>query len=627
MIVRTVRLTVAQALVRFLASQYSERDAARQRLIPGCFGIFGHGNVAGVAQALLQAHDTREADLRYYMARNEQAMVHASVGFARMRNRLQAFACTASIGPGSTNMVTGAALATINRIPVLLLPSDFFATRTANPVLQELEDPRSYDVSANDAFRPVSRFWDRINRPEQLPSALLAAMRVLTDPAETGAVTLALPQDVQAEAHDWPVELFRERVWHVPRPVPEPAALARAVEVLRAARRPLIVAGGGVIYSEASDALRRLAEATGIPVADTQAGKGALAWDHPCAVGGVGATGTPAANALAREADVVLGVGTRYSDFTTASRTVFADPGVRFVNLNVAAFDAGKHAGVPLVADARAGLDALAGEMNGYRVSESCSARARELTARWRQVTDRAYHLGHQPLPAQTEILGALNEFMGERDVVVQAAGSMPGDLQMLWRARDPKQYHVEYGYSCMGYEIAGGLGAKLADPGREVFVLVGDGSYLMMAQEIVTAVAERIKLTIVLVDNRGFASIGSLSESLGSQRFGTSYRYRNPDTGLLDGEVLPVDLAANAASLGADVLRARTVAEFRAALDRAKSSGRTTVVCIETDPLAPVPSSEAWWDVPVAEVSALASTQKAREAYEEAKRGQRLYL
>ncbi|HEX7163124.1 MAG TPA: 3D-(3,5/4)-trihydroxycyclohexane-1,2-dione acylhydrolase (decyclizing) [Trebonia sp.] len=622
-----MRLTVAQALVRFLASQYSERDGVRQRLIPGCFGIFGHGNVAGVAQALLQAHATGEADLRYYMARNEQAMVHASVGFARMRNRLQAFACTASIGPGSTNMVTGAALATVNRIPVLLLPSDFFATRAANPVLQELEDPRSYDVSVNDAFKPVSRFWDRINRPEQLPAALLAAMRVLTDPAETGAVTLALPQDVQAEAYDWPRELFRERVWHVPRPVPEPAALARAVAVLRTARRPLAVAGGGVIYSDASDALRRFAEATGIPVADTQAGKGALAWDHPGAVGGVGATGTPAANALAREADVVLGVGTRYSDFTTASRTVFADPGVRFVNLNVAGFDAGKHAGVPLVADARAGLDALTSELAGYRVSEGYRERVRDLTARWRQAADRAYHLGHQPLPSQTEILGALNEFMGERDVVVQAAGSMPGDLQLLWRARDPKQYHVEYGYSCMGYEIAGGLGAKLADPSREVFVLVGDGSYLMMAQEIVTSVAERIKLTIVLVDNRGFASIGSLSESLGSQRFGTSYRYRNPETGLLDGDVLPVDLAANAASLGADVLRARTVAEFRDALARAKSADRTTVVCVETDPLAPVPSSQAWWDVPVAEVSALTSTQKAREAYDEAKRAQRPYL
>jgi 3D-(3,5/4)-trihydroxycyclohexane-1,2-dione acylhydrolase (decyclizing) len=625
--VRTVRLTVAQALVRFLASQRSERDGVQHRLIEGCFGIFGHGNVAGVGQALLQAAETHDADLKYYMARNEQAMVHASVGFARMRNRLATFACTASIGPGSTNMVTGAALATVNRIPVLLLPSDFFATRAASPLLQELEDPRSYDVSVNDAFKPVSRYWDRINRPEQLPSALLAAMRVLTDPAETGAVTLALPQDVQAEAHDWPEDLFSERTWRIPRPVPEPAALAGAAEVLKTARHPLIVAGGGVIYSEAGHALRQFAEATGIPVSDTQAGKGALAWDHPCAVGGVGATGSPVANALAREADVVLGIGTRYSDFTTASRTAFAYPGVKFVNLNVANFDAAKHAGTALTADARAGLEQLTRALAGYHVDEAYTARFREHNAAWQRTVDHAYHLGHQPLPAQTEVLGTLNEFMDERDVVVQAAGSMPGDLQMLWRARDPKQYHVEYGYSCMGYEIAGGLGAKLADPEREVFVLVGDGSYLMMATEIVTAVAEHVKLNIVLVDNRGFASIGALSESLGSQRFGTSYRYRNPDTGLLDGGVLPVDLAANAASLGADVLRAGSVTELRQALERARSSDRTTVVYVQTDPLAPVPSSESWWDVPVAEVSALDSTQKARAAYEAAKRNQRLYL
>jgi len=625
--VATVRLTVAQALVRFLAAQHSERDGQVQRLIPGCFGIFGHGNVAGVGQALLEAHVTGSADLPYYLARNEQAMVHAAVGFARMRNRLQALACTASIGPGSTNMVTGAALATINRIPVLLLPSDYFATRAASPLLQELEDPRSFDVSVNDAFKPVSRYWDRINRPEQLPSALLAAMRVLTDPAEAGAVTLALPQDVQAEAHDWPEELFAERVWHVARPMPEPAALHRAAAVLKSARRPLIVAGGGVIYAEASPALRELAEATGIPVADTQAGKGALAWDHPLSVGGVGATGSPAANALAADADVVLGVGTRYSDFTTASRTVFADPQVRFVNLNVTGFDAGKHAATALVADARAGLEALKGALDGYRTGEAYQTRARELSAAWQQEVDRAYHLGHQPKPGQTEVIGALNEFAGDRDVVVQAAGSMPGDLQRLWRARDPKAYHVEYGYSCMGYEIAGGLGAKLADPSREVFVLVGDGSYLMMAQEIVTAIAERIKLVIVIVQNHGFASIGSLSESVGSQRFGTAYRYRNPQTGLLDGDLLPVDLAANAASLGADVLRARTVPELRDCLKRARAAPVTTVVHIETDPLAPAPSSGAWWDVPVAQTAALDSTRQAHAAYQAAKGGQRPYL
>jgi 3D-(3,5/4)-trihydroxycyclohexane-1,2-dione acylhydrolase (decyclizing) len=633
--VSTVRLTVAQALVRFLASQRSERDGVERRLIPGCFGIFGHGNVAGVGQALLEAHLAGPAGeaagdhpgLRYYLARNEQAMVHAAAGFARMANRLQTLACTASVGPGSTNMVTGAALATVNRLPVLLLPSDFFATRAAGPVLQQLEDPRSCDVSVNDAFKPVSRFWDRINRPEQLPSALLAAMRVLTDPAAAGAVTLALPQDVQAEAHDWPQELFRPRVWHVPRPAPDPAALARAAAALRSARRPLIVAGGGVIYSEAAQALRRFAEMTGIPVAETQAGKGSLPWDHPCAAGGAGATGSPAANALARDADVVLGIGTRYSDFTTASRTAFQDPDVRFINLNVAASDAAKHSALSLTGDARAGLEALIAEMNGYSVDTAYRARTRQLAEDWRTETDRWYHLGHQPLPAQTEIIGALNEFAGDRDVVVQAAGSMPGQLQMLWRAREQKQYHVEYGYSCMGYEIAGGLGAKLADPSREVFVLVGDGSYLMMAQEIVTAVAEHIKLTIILVDNGGFASIGALSEAVGSQRFGTSYRYRNPETGALDGDVLPVDLAANAASLGADVIRARTVGEFRDGLRRAKASEATTVVYVQADPFAPAPASGAWWDVPVAGTAALESTRKARAEYEAAKRGQRTYL
>jgi 3D-(3,5/4)-trihydroxycyclohexane-1,2-dione acylhydrolase (decyclizing) len=623
----TRRLTVAQAVVQFLARQYSERDGVQQRLIPGCFGIFGHGNVAGVGQALLEAQLTGSTDLPYYLARNEQAMVHASVGFARMRNRLQALACTASIGPGSTNMLTGAALATINRIPVLLLPSDVFATRVASPVLQELEDPGSLDVSVNDAFRPLSRFFDRIWRPEQLPAALMSAMRVLTDPADTGAVTLALPQDVQAEAFEWPEELFRERIWHIRRPVPEPEALARAAQVIAAARRPLIVAGGGVLYAEAHEALRRLAEATGIPVADTQAGKGGLAWDHPMAVGGVGATGSAAANALAADADVVIGIGTRYSDFTTASRTAFQNPDVGFVNLNIAAFDAGKHAGVPVVADARRGIEALTDALASYHVDDSYTEHCQRLVADWTMVVDRAYHLGHEPLPAQTEIIGAVNEIAGPRDVVVQAAGSLPGDLQMLWRSADPKQYHVEYGYSCMGYEIAGALGIKMAAPDREVFALVGDGSYLMMSAEIVTAVSEGIKLVIVLIDNHGFSSIGSLSENLGSQRFGTRYRYRNPDSGLLDGGNLPVDLAANAESLGADVMRTRTIAEFRAALAKARTAERITVVYVETDPLAPVPSSQSWWDVPVAQTAALDSTRQARQEYEQTKRRQRSYL
>jgi 3D-(3,5/4)-trihydroxycyclohexane-1,2-dione acylhydrolase (decyclizing) len=618
-----VRLTVAQAVVRFLANQWTERDGVQQRTIPGCFGIFGHGNVAGVGQALLQAQRTGDDDMPYYLARNEQAMVHAAVGFARMRNRLATLACTASIGPGSTNMLTGAALATVNRIPVLLLPSDVFATRAASPVLQELEDPRSSDVSVNDAFRPLSRFFDRIWRPEQLPSALLAAMRVLTDPAETGAVTLCLPQDVQAEAYDWPAALFTKRVWHVARAVPEQVAVDRAAAAIRSATTPLIIAGGGVIYAEASAELDAFARQSGIAVADTQAGKGALSWDHPNSVGGVGATGTPVANALARNADLVIGIGTRYSDFTTASRTAFANPDVRFVNLNVASFDAVKQSAVPLVADARAGLTALTAALAGVSFDMSYVERRDE----WQRTVDRAYHLGHGPLPAQTEVIGAVNEACGQRDVVVQAAGSMPGDLQLLWRSRDPKQYCVEYGYSCMGFEIAGALGVRMADPTREVFALVGDGSYLMMSQEIVTAIAERIKLIVVVVQNHGFASIGALSQSLGSQRFGTSYRYRDPATGDLTGDKLPVDLAANAESLGATVLRCHTIDDLTTALKQARAAERLTVVHIETDPLAPVPSSESWWDVPVAEVAALDSTVAARTAYDAAKRGQRSHL
>jgi 3D-(3,5/4)-trihydroxycyclohexane-1,2-dione acylhydrolase (decyclizing) len=625
--VGTVRLTVSQALVRFLVNQYSERDGVQQRLIPGCWGIFGHGNVAGVGQALLQANETGSDDLPYYLARNEQGMVHASVGFSRMRNRLQAMACTASIGPGSSNMLTGAALATTNRIPVLLLASDIFATRVGSPVLQELELPSGYDVSVNDAFRPLSRFFDRVWRPEQLPAAMLGAMRVLTDQAETGAVTLALPQDVQAEAHDWDEELFAPRVWHIPRPLPEPAALDRAVAVLRAARRPLIIAGGGVLYSEATEELRRFAEATGIPVADTQAGKGSILWDHPQAVGGVGSTGSPVANALAREADVVLGIGTRYSDFTTASKTAFQNPDVRFVNLNVTPLDVAKHSGVMVLADARTGLEALTRELDGYHVGEEYTQAHRRHFDEWNTVVDGAYHLGHQPLPAQTEVLGALNETIGTNGTVVQAAGSMPGDLQMLWRVQDPKQYHVEYAYSCMGYEIAGALGIKMAAPEREVYALVGDASYLMLAQEITTAVAEHLKLIIVLVQNHGFSSIGSLSESLGSQRFGTKYRFRDPETGTYTGDRLPVDLAANAESLGADVIRVKSIDEFRDALDTARAASRTTAIHVETDMFAPVPSSESWWDVPVSEVAELESTQQARTTYEQHKSRQRPFL
>ncbi|HEY3529810.1 MAG TPA: 3D-(3,5/4)-trihydroxycyclohexane-1,2-dione acylhydrolase (decyclizing) [Nocardioides sp.] len=629
----TTRLTVAQAIVRFLEQQYVERDGVVTPFFAGCWGIFGHGNVAGIGEALLEgeraADETGERVLRYRQARNEQAMVHAAVGYARHRDRLAAYACTASVGPGSTNMVTGAALATINRIPVLLLPGDVFATRVANPVLQELEDPRSLDVSVNDCLRPVSRFWDRIIRPEQLPQSLMSAMRVLTDPAETGAVTLALPQDVQAEAGDWDDDLFVRRVWHVVRQPVAEDALARATALVRDAERPLVVAGGGVLYADASEALRAFAEATGVPVAETQAGKGSLPYDHPQSVGAIGATGTSAADALAADADVVIGVGTRYSDFTTASRTVFAHPDVRFVNLNVASFDAHKLAAASLVGDARVGLHQLTEALAGWRAPEGHTTRATALAREWDDVVQRAYDGGHGPVPAQAEVLGVVNRVTRPQDVVVCAAGSMPGDLHKLWRTRDRKGYHVEYGYSCMGYEIAGGLGVKLAtlDAGedRDVVVLVGDGSYLMMASELVTAVQEGVKLIVVLVQNHGFASIGALSESLGSQRFGTRYRYRT-ETGL-DGETLPVDLAANAASLGVRVASVTDLAGLEKALFEAQAADTTTVIHIETDPLVPAPDSPAWWDVPVAEVSSLESTRAARTAYEKNKARQRGYL
>jgi 3D-(3,5/4)-trihydroxycyclohexane-1,2-dione acylhydrolase (decyclizing) len=624
----TVRLTVSQALVRFLAVQHTERDGVHHRLFEGCFGIFGHGNVAGVGQALLESEERDPAALPYVLARNEQGMVHSAVGFARMRNRLSTWACTASIGPGATNMLTGAALATTNRIPVLLLPSDIFATRVASPVLQELEDPQGFDISVNDAFRPLSRFFDRVWRPEQLPAALLGAMRVLTDQAETGAVTIALPQDVQAEAHDWPIELFDERVWHIARPVPEPAQLARALEVLSGAERPLIVAGGGVLYSEATDALRAFVETTGIPVAETQAGKGSLSYDHPQALGAIGSTGTTAANRIAREADVVLGIGTRYSDFTTASRTAFQRADVRFVNVNVAGLDAVKHAGVPVIADARVAITALDDALGGWSVDGGYREETRRLATAWDEVVQRAYHADHSPLPSQGEVIGAVNDVSEPRDVVVCAAGSMPGDLHKLWRTRDPKGYHVEYAYSCMGYEIAGGIGVAMAAPDRDVFVMVGDGSYLMLAQELVTAVQEGVKVIVVLVQNHGFQSIGELSESLGSQRFGTRYRFRDPDSGRLDGDELPIDLAANAESLGVTVLRAGTIAELRTRLKEAKAvSGGPVMVHVENDPLVPAPDSESWWDVPVSEVAALDSTQRARITYEQHKADQRPHL
>ena len=622
-----MRLTVGQALIRFLAVQFSERDGERQRLIAGTLGIFGHGNVAGVGQALLESELTDPETMPYVLVRNEQAMVHTATAFARTRNRLQTYACTASVGPGSTNMVTGAALATVNRLPVLLLPSDTFATRVSAPVLQELESFTAGDINVNDAFRPVSKYFDRIHRPEQLPSALLNAMRVLTDPVETGAVTLALPQDVQAESYDWPDELFAERTWHVGRPLPEASVLGEAAALIRTAKRPLIVAGGGVAYSEAQPALRAFAEATGIPVGESQAGKGSLPYDHPQSVGAIGATGTTAANALARDADLVIGIGTRYADFTTASRTAFQHPDVRFVNVNVARFDGIKHAGLPVVADARETLEALGDVLDGWSVEAGYRKRTAELAREWDEIVERTYNPAEtHDLLTQGEVLGCVNELSDPRDVVVCAAGSMPGELHKLWRTRDGKGYHVEYGYSCMGYEIAGGIGVRLGAPDRDVFVMVGDGSYLMMSSELVTAVQENVKIIVVLVQNDGFASIGALSESLGSQRFGTAYRYRGED-GRLDGDRLPVDLAANARSLGAEVIEATGRAELDKAIATAKAATGPVVIHVRTDPMIPGPDSDSWWDVPVAETSQLDSTRAARATYEENRLQQRPYL
>jgi len=625
----TVRLTVAQAVVRFLARQYSERDGVQRRLVEGCFGILGHGNIAGLGQAMMQMEvEGGTGSLRYYPCRNEQAMVHTAVGFARMRNRLQTFACTTSAGPGATNLVTGAALATISRIPVLLLPGDVFATRASGTVLQQLESPGGHDISVNDTLRPVSVYFDRVWRPEQLPSVLMGAMRALTDPVNTGAVTIALPQDVQAEAWDWPVELFDVRVWHMARPAPEAAVLRQAADAIRASERPLIVAGGGVAYSEATDALRQLAQATGVPVAETQAGKGSLAWDHPQSVGAIGATGTTAANTLAAEADLVVGIGTRWSDFTTASMSAFGGPAVRFVNINVADLDGHKLSGLAMVADAREALRALTIDLSGWRADPAYTLRASELARAWDGEVAAAYDLegDADAAPRQSQVIGAVNDLSGARDVVVCAAGSMPGDLHKMWRTRDVKGYQVEYGYSCMGFEIAGGLGVKIADPDREVIVMVGDGSYLMMAQELVTAIQEDIKLVVVLVENHGFASIGSLSETVGAPGFGTSYRYRG-ESGRLDGDILPVDLAANAASLGAQVLRADTLGSFRRCLSQALAASRTTVVHVECDLATGSPSSGSWWDVPVAEVSTQRVTRAARSAYEQAKANQRGHL
>lgn len=617
---KTKRLTVAQATIHYLKNQYVERDGKEHPFFAGCFGIFGHGNVAGIGQALHQESDS----FPYYQCRNEQAMVHTAVAYSKMKNRLSAMACTTSIGPGATNMVTGAALATINRIPVLLLPGDIFARRNVAPVLQQLEMPYTQDIGVNDAFRPVSRYWDRINRAEQLITALPEAMRVLTSQSETGAVTLSMPQDVQAEAFDFPAHLFEKKVWYIGRPRPDIGLMQKAIEWIIKSKRPMIVAGGGVIYSEATGALRDFVRSTGIPVAETMAGKGSMMYNDPSALGAVGVTGTPGAVAVAKEADLVIGIGTRYSDFTSQSKTAWQNDAVRFININIAEFDAFKQGALPIVADAKVTIEALHEELSGYTVDAAYRDQVAAYNKQWDAKVEEVYTLNHGVPVSQGEVIGAVNTASSPKDVVLCAAGSMPGDLHKLWRTRDPKGYHLEYGYSCMGYEIAGGLGVKMADPDREVYVMVGDGSYLMMAQELITSIQEGYKLTVMLLDNNGFASIGGLSEYVGSQRFGTQYRFRS--NGQLKGDPLPVDLAANARSLGAHVIECDTIDSVKAAIEEAKTMTKTTVIYVKTDLYQNV-EGYAWWDVPVAEVSTVETTQKSFEVYQEGKKDERYYL
>lgn len=630
----TRRMTVSQAIVEFLAHQYTVDGDVRVRTIEGVYGIFGHGNVAGIGQALLQMAETDPKAMPYHQARNEQAMVHESIAYSRMTRRRSTYACAASVGPGAANMLTAAAVATTNRLPVLLLPSDTFANRMPDPVLQQLELPHDATVTVNDAFKPLSRFFDRVNRPDQLFSAMLQAMRVLTDPVETGAVTIALPEDVQAEVIDVPEEFLADREWNIRRPRAEHSAITAAVKAIKNAKNPMIIAGGGVIYSDAHAALKAFVEATKIPVGMAQAGVGSLNWDHPQNLGAVGATGTTAANRIAAEADVIIGIGTRYSDFTTASRTAFQNPNVKFVNINVASFDAFKHgSAIPVVADARETLVELVAELSGHSVSSDYVAEYGKQKAIWDAAVDASFVDQKRDLPGQPEIIGAVQAASDPRDVVICAAGSLPGDLHKLWRVRDELGYHVEYAFSCMGYEIAAGLGVARADKSRDAIVMVGDGSYLMLHTELVTAVAERLKFITVLIQNHGYASIGHLSEDVGSKRYGTKYRYRDASTNSHEaGDVLPVDLAANAESYGVKVIRVEpgpnSIADLSAAVKAAKAhQGGPVLIHINNDPLIYAPDGEGWWDVPVSPISTVKSTQDAYIGYVEARKKQKPLL
>ncbi|SDE46444.1 MULTISPECIES: 3D-(3,5/4)-trihydroxycyclohexane-1,2-dione acylhydrolase (decyclizing) [Kordiimonas] len=611
---KTIRLTMGQALARYLAAQFTEVDGERLPMFAGVFAIFGHGNVAGFGEALNGVQES----LPTFRAHNEQAMAHTAIAFAKASRRRRMMACTTSVGPGATNMVTAAALAHVNRLPVLLLPGDTFANRRPDPVLQQVENPESPLDVANDCFRPVSRYFDRITRPEQLITSLPQAMRVLICPVDCGPVTICLPQDVQAEAYDFPESMFEAQTHRMRRQGADSFELERALGILNAAEKPLIIVGGGVRYSGAEGALADLAERCGIPVAETQAGKGSLSWTHELNVGGIGVTGTAAANAFAREADVVLAVGTRLADFTTGSRSLFENPDCQIIGLNVAAFDAVKHRSIPLVSDARLALEALAKRLPAADGQRALAATRR---AEWNSVTDKVTSPDTRPLPSDAEIVGAIHHVSDARDVIVAAAGGLPGELHKLWRVKAPATYHLEYGYSCMGYEIAGGLGVKMATPASDVFVLVGDGSYMMMNSELSTSIMMGQKLIVILVDNGGFGCINRLQGGT----TGTSFNNLFDSGTRTDGERPVVDFVAHARSMGAIAEKADGIDALKAAVRRAKIADRTSVIVIDADPSISTEDGGHWWDVPVAEESDMDDAAARHAAYMDMKRKQKI--
>ncbi|MEK3882637.1 3D-(3,5/4)-trihydroxycyclohexane-1,2-dione acylhydrolase (decyclizing) [Paenibacillus sp. PL2-23] len=612
---KTIKLSMAQALLQFLDNQYVSIDGKETKFVQGVMGIFGHGNVTGIGEAL----ERSPGGLTFIQGKNEQGMAHAATAFAKQSGRRRIYACTSSIGPGALNMVTAAGTATVNRIPLLLLPGDNFACRQPDPVLQQLEAPADYTLSAADAFKPVSRYWDRIVRPEQLMKAALQAMRVLTDPAETGAVTLALPQDVQAETYDFPASFLARRVHAVDRRPPAAAAIHRAVSLLIGKRRPLLIAGGGVHYSGATGELAAFAEAFGIPVAETQAGKSVLPWDHPLNMGGVGVTGTLAANRLAKEADAIIGIGTRYSDFTTASKSAFGNPDVQFININVSAFDSVKLGGIAVTADAKEALQALhaalkgANYASGYGTDELMS-----LKSEWSREVDRLYTLEHEEGLSQTRALGVINESLQPSDIIVAAAGSLPGDLHRLWRPAQPGTYHMEYGFSCMGYEVSGAFGAALAAPKQEVYAMVGDGSYLMLHSELLTSIQEGVKMTVLLFDNSGYQCIHNLQRGHGSDGFGNEFRYREDATGRLTGDYMPMDFAAHARSMGARAYTVRTAQQLREALLQAREESGSALIEIKVLPGTNTDGYESWWRVDVPSVSSSPKVEASHRAVAE---------